>query len=364
MPDRRPRHRPPLPPPTPLPAGARVGAYEVRHVLGGGSTGIVYRVYDPQTDEDLALREYLPPALAVRNGPFAVAVRTPRLAEAFAEGLRLFVDEGRTLAGIDHPGLVKVRQTWEEHGTAYTVMELVTARDLAVLQQMRARPPREASLRPLLAALLDAAEALHEAGLQHGDITPRNILVEPSGRVLLLDRACARGVLRAVPEAGLGGPREGYAAPEMYADSTAPRGPWSDVYSLGAVVYFIIAGRAPPPAPTRRAGEALAAPLRKKTEHRYSAAFLAVVDRMLAPNPADRPQTIAELRAALGPAPAAAHAQAGAAAAAPRRGRRWLWWGLGLLTVFGAAAATVWFLQRSGRLPPLPAWLSLPRFGR
>jgi len=360
MQDRRPRRIAALPAPTPLPAGLRVGRCEVRQVLGTGSTGIVYRAFDPATDEDLALREYLPAALAVRSGPDGVRARSPDLAEAFDEGRRLFVEEALALARLDHPGVVKVHDAWEENGTAYVRMELVTGRDLAVMQQLRARPPREETLRQLLAVLIDAVDELHRAGLQHGAITPHDILVEPNGRTVLLDLGRARQVLRAVPSVPAGATREGYLAPEMDAESKAARGPWSDIYSLGAVLHFIISGRPPPPAAARNADEGVAARLRK-ADPRYSGAFLRVVERMLAPDPAQRPRDIDALRAALGDS-GRTKLRGDASEAAtkkPRRWRRLAWWGIGFAVLLAAAATTVWFLHRSGRLPPLPAlpWL-------
>lgn len=390
--------RKPLPPPVALTAGARVGRYVVRNLLGTGSYGIVYRAWDEAAEDDVALKEYLPRSLALRSGAAAVVPRSDEAAAVFAAGLRRFSDDARAFARLDHPSLVKVYEVVEQNGTAYQVMAFVTGRSLAVAQQARGRPPREATLRALFDPLFDAVAALHGAGLVHGDITPQSILVEPNGNPVLLEMASVRPVLAAASGIGAPGSREGYVAPELLAlahaagdgdwaatapgaeptaaageAATSPRaaaapreaaaGPWSDVYALGAVLHFVITGKAPAPAADRYPGDRLA--LRAQHhEPRYSVELLAVVDWMLAPQPAERPQGIAAVRAAL------ADGEVPKPFAPPRR-RRWrgrirrhrvaLVVGAVALLAIGAAAATLWILADSGRIvwpPPWREWLS------
>lgn len=371
---RAPRHprRKPLPPPVPLAAGARVGRYVVRNVLGTGSYGVVYRAWDEAAEDDVALKEYLPRALALRSGAAAVVPRRDEAAAVFAAGLRRFCDDARRFARLDHPSLVKVYEVVEQNGTAYQVMAFVTGRSLAVAQQARGRPPREATLRALFDPLFDAVAALHGAGLVHGDITPQSILVEPNGNPVLLEMASVRPVLAAASEIGPG-PREGYVAPEMLAlahaagegdaaaeavAEPAAAGPWSDVYALGAVLHFIITGKPPPAAADRRPDDRLAL-RRQRDEPRYGPELLAVVDWMLAPPPAERPQDIAAVRRAL------ADGEVPRPYAPPRRSR----WrsrirrhrvavavGTVALLAIGAAAATAWVLVDSGRIAWPPPW--------
>jgi hypothetical protein len=138
----RPKRRT-LQPPVPLPVGTRLGRYEVRNVLGSGAFGVVYRVLDADTDEELAVREYLPTHLAQRDGATQVVLRSPDDAEVFAAGLRFFVNEGKLLPKFDHPSLVKVHDAWEANGTAYMAMALVAGRTLADTHLTRWKAPRE-----------------------------------------------------------------------------------------------------------------------------------------------------------------------------------------------------------------------------
>lgn len=289
--------RKPLPP-TPLAVGSRLGAYEVRSVLGIGPFSIVYRVADPGSDVELAVKEYLPTSLAQRDGATTVVPRTPDDAETFLHGLRFFLNEGKLLMQMAHPGLVKVHGVWEDNGTAYLAMDLYTGRSLQDTMATRWRTPREPGLRALLDSLLGPVEALHSAGLQHRDISPQTILVELDGRVVLMDLGAARRVTSALGETGPTGPRDGFAPIELYGKGSGQaKGPWTDFYALGATLHYMIAGK-PPPAAPQRSGERVAIAL-YRDDKRYSLEFLAVLDWMLAVKPEDRPQTVAALRQAL-----------------------------------------------------------------
>ena len=344
----RPRRRPP--PPTPLPVGTRLGRYEVRKVLGRGVGGVVYRVVDleadtdldrdPDVERDLALREYLPAALALREGNAAVVPRSPAQAEAFVQGLAWFVSQSERLARISHPSLVRVHHAWQANGTAYRLSTLVHGRSLADTLQARGRAPSENSLRAILGAVLDALEALHGAGLEHGDVAPHNIVLDPSGRPVLLDLDLPRGT-DAVDDDG---PRDGYAPIECHgAAGEARRGPWTDLYALGATVHFMISAKPPPPAPGRSDGDLVGLQL-QRSDGRYSSDFLGVIDWMLAREPADRPQSVAQLRDGLaGQGVPERHlpgkrVQLGAGLRRHRR-RLWLLGALGLLLLLGLALA-------------------------
>lgn len=180
----------------PLPVGARLGAFDVRALIGRGTYGLVYRVWDPETEAEYAIKEYLPAMLAVRDGEHAVAPRSPDDAEAFALGLRLFVDEGKLLSQLRHPSLVHVYGAWEENGTAYMAMNLVAGRNLHDTLLARWKSPREATLRAMLDSLLGALDVLHRAGLQHRDIAPQSIVIGPTGRPLLMDLGAPRRLRR------------------------------------------------------------------------------------------------------------------------------------------------------------------------
>ncbi len=351
----RPRHKKP-PPPLPLSIGARLGGYEVRKVLGVGSFGIVYRVTDHDAERDLAVKEYLPTSQAVRAGTHEVVARSPADAEAFGQGLRFFISEGELLARIEHPSLVKVYRSWQDNGTAYRAMTLVHGRTLADTLQVRWKSPNEASLRAMLDCLLGALDELHRAGIQHRDIAPQNIVLEPNGRPVLLDLDSPRRVTSAAGDTGALGPRDGYAPIELYRVAAGMvRGPWTDFYSLAATLHFLIAGKPPPAALSRSDGDQAGLRLRRP-DRRHSLDLLAVIDWMLAPRPADRPQSVAELRDALaGNGVPGRHEPSKRLklAVSLQHYRRWLWIGAALVIAIGLGLV-VRQLQRANLLD----WLS------
>jgi serine/threonine protein kinase len=347
----RPKRKPQ--PPVPLPIGARLGAFDVRSVLGQGQYGFVYRVYDPETEAEYAVKEYLPPMLAVRDGERVVAPRTPDDAESFALGLRFFVREGKLLSQLRHPSLVHVYGAWEENGTAYMAMDLVAGRNLRDTLLARWKSPRETTLRAMLDSLLGAIEVLHRAGLQHRDIAPQSIVIDPAGRPLLMDLGTPRRLAAARGETGPAGPRDGYAAIEMYGHAGGhKRGPWTDFYALGATLHYMITGKPPAPAPERE-GTAAALHWGQSALLRHSLDFLAVVEWMLSPRPQDRPQSVAAVRAALAGhgLPERLRPRLGARLAVQlRRHRGWLWLGAGLLLV-AVVAVSGHLLMTSELLP-------------
>ena len=355
----RPQRKPQ--PPAPLLVGTRLGEFDVRAVLGLGQYGFVYRVWDPESEAEYAVKEYLPQRLAVRDGAKSVAPRSPADAEAFAQGLRFFVDEGKLLSQVRHPSLVHVYGSWEENGTGYMAMELVPGRNLHHTLQARGRPPREGALRAWLDDLMGALEALHQAGLQHRDISPPSIVVGPDNRPVLLDLGTPRRVASSRGESGPAGPRDGFAAIEQYGNGHGlKRGPWTDVYGLGAVLYLLMTGKPPPPAPQRAASaEAAVLAWSQAARQRYGLYLVATVEWMLSPRPQDRPQSVEAVRAALvDPGRVPARFQPGLRArfgAQLRRHRRWLW-GLLALLVLAGLAVVAWRLVASGQLR-LPRWL-------
>ena len=150
-----------------LPPGTWLGRFELAGVLGEGGFGIVYRARDHSLDRYVALKEYMPSTLAVRNGATQVHVRSERHRETFEAGRKSFVNEARLLARFDHPSLVKVYQFWEENGTAYMVMPYYEGLTLKERLRELPAPPDEAWLMALLAPLTQALMVLHAESCFH-----------------------------------------------------------------------------------------------------------------------------------------------------------------------------------------------------
>ncbi|HEY9065624.1 MAG TPA: serine/threonine-protein kinase, partial [Burkholderiaceae bacterium] len=282
-----------------LPIGTRFGEFEVLRVVGVGGFGIVYLAQDHSLERQVALKEYMPAALAARSDGSHITVRSAAFAETYAIGLRSFVNEARLLARFDHPSLVKVYRFWEDNGTAYMVMPFLRGMTLRDARRGMDRAPDEAWIRGVIDPLLGALELLHREGVFHRDIAPDNILLPPSGPPILLDFGAARHVISDRTQSLTAILKPSYAPIEQYAEMSSMRqGPWTDIYALGAVMHYLLFGMPPAPA-TARAVQPDAEPVAQRQVPGISPNMLAAVGWTLGVRPLERPQSIAVLRDAL-----------------------------------------------------------------
>jgi serine/threonine protein kinase len=280
-----------------LPPGYRLHEFVIERVLGEGGFGVVYSAIDQKLERRVAIKEYMPAALAVRELDYSLRVRASADSRhAFAIGLRSFVNEAKLLARFEHPALIKVYQFWEEKGTAYMVMPFYSAPTLKNWIKQRGTRPHQAWLAPFLLRLTDALGALHREQCLHRDVAPDNILVLPDDAPLLLDFGAARHVIGDLTQALTAILKPGFAPIEQYAQSTSlKQGPWTDVYALCGVAYYAITGRPPVPAVSRTMHDEMV-PVQQLAGTAYSQSLLAAIDAGLAVNPDDRPQSMAALR--------------------------------------------------------------------
>ena len=276
-----------------LPAGRMVGRYEIVNVLGQGGFGITYRARDRYLDRDVALKEFLPAALAVRQDGSSVLPRSTEAAGDFSWGRGRFMEEGRTLASLhDAPSIVKVFDFLEANGTAYIVMELVRGRTLQ--EYVKAEGPLvpaavEAMLWPLLAGL----QRLHDTGFLHRDIKPANIMLDGSGKATLIDFGASRAAMAGRTGTMTAIFTPGYAAPEQFA--AAKQGPWTDIYGLAATLHYALTGTPPPSAVDRLMKDAYQ-PLAVRQSAGISRSLLIGIDAALSIQADERPQSIADWR--------------------------------------------------------------------
>ena len=288
-----------------LPPGTRLRGYELTSVLGQGAFGITYRAVDSTLHREVAIKEYLPATLALREGRTTVLPRSPDHAQQFAWGRDRFLEEARTLARLERaPGIVRVYDFLEDNGTAYMVMALIEGETLA------RRLAREQRLTPgavdhLLYPLLDGLEEFHAATFLHRDIKPANIMVDASGKPTLIDFGASRAAMaeRSTTMTAIFTP--GYAAAEQFI-AASKLGPATDIYGLSATLYHAISGQIPPSAIQRVMKDDYEA-LETLQLEGFAPALLRGIDGGLAIRATDRPQSIAEWREMLGRASPGMH---------------------------------------------------------
>ena len=293
-----------------LPPGTVLnGVYRVEAELGQGGFGIVYRAHHNELGYPVAIKEYLPAELALREGR-SVHPRSVDCREQYQEGLRRFLEEAKQLIQFRaHPSIVSCRDFFRANGTAYLVMEYEEGLPLSELLQVRegeGRPFGEADLRKVMVPLLlEGLARVHAAGVLHRDVKPANILVRREDeRPVLIDFGAAKQNF-AEHSKSLAPVTAGYAAIEQVGEGKL--GPWTDLYAAGAVMWRMVAGgNRPfePPNPVKvesRTNAVLreeADPLpsaRELGRGRFSERVLGAIDKCLELREGDRVQGCAEL---------------------------------------------------------------------
>ena len=283
-----------------LPPGTRLAEFEILGLLGVGGFGMVYKAFDHSLHRAVAIKEYMPSALAGRSQGQSLWVRSSSDQQTFQAGLLSFVGEARLLAQFDHPSLVKVFRFWEANNTAYMVMPLYSGMTFKQARAQMRTPPPEAWLRKLLWSVLDALRVLHDGNTLHRDISPDNIFLQDNGPPVLLDLGAARHAINDQDRKHTAVLKVNYAPIEQYSDGDEElrQGPWSDLYSLAAVMHGCLANDTPLPATLRSIRDRMvsfsriAKTVKRQFGVEYSAPFVAAISQSLALRPEDRPQSI------------------------------------------------------------------------
>jgi len=265
----------------PLPEGTRLENYRILRMLAAGGFSFVYLAHD-ENDTPVAIKEY-------------------RIAEddpvKFNHGMRCFFEEGRALARLSHPNVVRVLNFFRANDTVYLVMRYERGRSLQEHVRQRRGALGEGWMRGTFAELLNGLREVHSNKLMHLDIKPGNVYIRNDGSPLLIDFGAARLTLSGE---GVQLPptyTPGFASPEQHTRREL-LGPWSDIYSVGATMYASLAGAAPQPADQRLENDALV-PARRAWSGKYTAELLDIVDWCLRLNHLERPQSVLALQKAL-----------------------------------------------------------------
>lgn len=282
-----------------LAVGAKLKEFVVTGIIGEGGFGIVYSARDTLLQRNVAIKEYMPAAIASRQVSSKINLRSVRHQQTFAAGMQGFIDEARLLAQFKHPALVEILRFWEANGTAYMVMPHYSGKTLRNILRTSPNLCSERWLKSILGSVLDAIELLHANHVYHRDIAPDNIVVQDTGQPVLLDLGSARRVIAGMQSALTVVVKPGYAPIEQYTEDTAnEQGPWTDIYALGAVLYFAISGAAPAASVSRMMRDSLKQ-LNTEDHPLYSDSFLSAINKALQLRPGDRFQSIAAFRDAL-----------------------------------------------------------------
>lgn len=286
-----------------LPDGLEIAGYRIVKKIASGGFSIVYLAHDEEGNA-VAIKEYLPGALAVRmSGELVPTIATEHLA-TYRIGLKCFFEEGRALASISHRNVVSVLNFFRANETVYMVMAYESGRTLQeLILRRRARKSwpliPEKFIRAIFSQVMHGLREVHAHQLLHLDLKPANIYLRLDGTPLLLDFGASRQSLKADVAKLYPMYTPGFAAPELYVRH-AKLGPWTDIYGLGAAMFSCLSGTPPPAADERKRADGLDVQLRQ-FDGMYSAELLELIRWSLKLDPLERPQSVFALQKALRP---------------------------------------------------------------
>jgi serine/threonine protein kinase len=243
------------------------GPLTILERVGEGSFGTVYRAHDPRLARDVALK---------------------LLKEAASDSAALVVEEGRLLARVRHPNVITVHGADIAGGRAGLWMEFIHGETLEAI--VRTGGPMGAGEAAAIGRVLcGALTAVHGAGLVHGDVKAQNVMREQDGRVVLMDFGAGREVVEDPPDAPLTG-TPAYVAPELFDGGRPSAG--TDLYALGVLLFHLVTGSYPTPGRSRTEVHAAAAARTRVRLRDLRAdlpdAFVAAVEKAIAPDPSER----------------------------------------------------------------------------
>ena len=220
------------------------GKYRIVSHLSSGGFGKTYLAVYGSRDTKVAIKEFFMNTANLResDGVSVSVDRTKENANAFKSQLAKFKKEYERLRQISNVHVVKVRDCFEENGTAYYVMEYVDGDDLKGRLQQRRKPYSEKTVWRYLNQILDGLSAIHSVGLLHLDIKPANIMVTARGHVKLIDLGSSKDYMKGVGATLFTGLAitNRYAPSEQIDGSFEKLGPWTDFYALGVTIYYLL----------------------------------------------------------------------------------------------------------------------------
>ncbi len=267
------------------------GEYRIEKVLAAGGFGITYLAMQVALGRKVAVKEFFMKEHCNRDsGNSYVSVPSVGSKEQVEHFKEKFLKEARLIASFDHSNIIRIHDVFEENGTAYYVMEYLEGESLSTFVARCGAIDEQVALR-YTRQVADALAEVHAGNLLHLDVKPANIMLNKKGEAVLIDF----GISKHYDETGSQtssaavGISEGYAPLEQYeAGALSSFTPATDVYSLGATLYFLVTGQRPP-----KAGDVMNDGLPVLPSD-ISPEIRVAIEAAMQPRRKDRPQSVAE----------------------------------------------------------------------
>ncbi|MEQ8221225.1 MAG: serine/threonine-protein kinase [Candidatus Eremiobacterota bacterium] len=212
--------------------------YKIITQLGYGGMGTVYKAKDEILNIDVAVKE---------------------LFNHTKEAVEQFEKEAKILAGLNHASLPRVTDFFEEDGKKYLVMDYIEGYDLEKILENTSEFLPEQRVKEWIIELLDILQYIHSKGIIHRDIKPANLKQNPSGKIILVDFGIAKAGFNSMTNMGATGFTP-YMAPPEQCTGSGRTGVYSDIYSAGATMYYLLTGTVPAESVMRMMGIELIKP--------------------------------------------------------------------------------------------------------
>ncbi|MBF0317478.1 MAG: protein kinase [Nitrospirae bacterium] len=282
--------------------------YLIGTCLGSGGFGITYLGLDLVLKMRVVVKEFLPRNIARRQrDQLTVFPISDDYAIDYQYGLTKFIDEAQTLAQFNHQSIVPILFFFKENNTAYFVMRYLQGKTLEEHIKLQDKGITQQDLLDIMMPILDGLDSVHQAGMLHRDIKPKNIYIPDIGNPILLDFGSARDAISTKLSICL---THGYAPLEQYSSDMklGKQGPWTDIYACAATMYSCLRGYnyekrrmdSPTKAPDRQNGEKLAH-IKDISRQKLSDDFADAIMKALEMNINNRPASVAEFQQLLSP---------------------------------------------------------------
>jgi len=219
------------------------GKYIIESKIGEGGFGITYKAVQTGLNRPVCIKEYFLAGSCVRNTQ-ARTVQLQGISVEKYEKFRLaFVKEAQTVASLHHPNIVEVIDIFDENNTSYMVMTFINGSTLQSIVDANG-PLSYPDAVNYMAQISNAVDYIHKQSILHRDIKPENIMVTPDYKAILIDFGSAREFEQDKTQMHTSMLTHGYAPPEQYT-ANSRKGSYTDIYALGASLYFILTGKVP-----------------------------------------------------------------------------------------------------------------------
>ncbi len=252
----------------------------------------IYSAEAPHSGATIGITEYFPADLVTRAPGDDLGLRSLEAQELFDLGRDRFTAEAKALSALRHPSLLRFDGVVSDHGTAFALHAREEGQSITSLVKSSKPSPTQEEIDTILNPLISALELLHSKDLTHANITPDTILLRPTP--LLIRFGAARSFLAARMRKVNLAVTPGYSAPELHFSDEKAHGPPCDIFSLAAVLYFVVTGRHPINVIARSLGHTMP-PAAAIPSQRFRTGFLEAIDRGLELDPERRPPTIKAL---------------------------------------------------------------------